>query len=112
MLDRGYQRPLFLAGPQTPSAHLLRKETFLNRWHAARGFIPPNFSVEIYDPQLAPTRVTARLKGLDRSKWPDVLVCENDTLAMGAIDAIRHDFGLQVPADIAVTGFVQTPTTA
>mgnify|MGYP001548485753 CR=1 FL=1 len=37
------------------------------------------------------------------------MVCENDSLAWGAIDAIRHEFGLQVPEDIAVTGFDDVP---
>jgi DNA-binding LacI/PurR family transcriptional regulator len=38
-----------------------------------------------------------------------VLVCENDALAMGAIDAIRNELDLRVPEDIAVTGFDDVP---
>jgi LacI family transcriptional regulator len=32
-------------------------------------------------------------------------MCENDVLATGAMDVIRSEFGLRVPADIAVIGF-------
>lgn len=35
----------------------------------------------------------------------NVLMCENDILAIGALDVIRSEFGLSVPADIAVVGF-------
>ena len=43
---------------------------------------------------------------------PDVIVCENDALAFGAVDAIRHGLGLSVPGDIAVTGFDDIPQAA
>ena len=32
-------------------------------------------------------------------------MCENDILAMGAMDEMRANFRLQVPEDIAVVGF-------
>ncbi len=35
----------------------------------------------------------------------DVLMCENDILAMGAMDEIRARFHLRVPEDIAIVGF-------
>lgn len=101
----GYQRPVFVAGPQTPNAHLLRKETFLQNWQKARRRKAQYTAVEAYDPQLAYQRVAAFLSELPDSRWPDILVCENDALAIGAIDAVRFEFGLSVPEDIAVTGF-------
>ena len=44
-----------------------------------------------------------------RDEMPDILVCENDALAIGAIDVIRHTLGLRIPEDIAVTGFDDVP---
>ncbi len=36
---------------------------------------------------------------------PDAFVCANDTMAIGCIDTLRHDYGVAVPKDIAVVGF-------
>jgi len=35
----------------------------------------------------------------------DALVCANDAMALGAIDAARHTLGLRVPEDLSVVGF-------
>lgn len=112
VIDKGYERPLFLAGPQTISAHLWRKETFLTRWQEAKDSLPAFISVPAYDPQLSYDTVAKYLKSRPESARPDILVCENDALAMGAIDALRYEFGLQVPEDIAVTGFDDVPQAA
>lgn len=109
VISRGYRRPVFVAGPQTRSAHLMRKETFLKQWLKARGERAAFTTVETYDPQIAYHRVTSYLSGLKKTDWPDILVCENDALAMGAMDAVRHEFGLSVPENIAVTGFDDAP---
>ena len=35
----------------------------------------------------------------------DVLMCENDVLAVGAVDVARSAFGLRIPEDLAVVGY-------
>lgn len=112
VIRQGYLRPLFLAGPQTLSAHLMRKETFLTQWHQVTGRPADFISVASYDPKLAYDRVTEHLSRLSATQRPDVLVCENDALAMGAVDAVRYEFGLRTPEDIAVTGFDDVPQAA
>jgi DNA-binding LacI/PurR family transcriptional regulator len=109
VIGKGYQRPLFLAGPQTQSAHLMRKETFLSQWQEARGIVPEYISTASYDPVLAYNLVSDRLRNCVPENRPDIVVCENDALAMGAVDAIRYELGLKVPQDIAVTGFDDVP---
>lgn len=45
---------------------------------------------------------------LKRKPLPDALICSDDSVAIGAINAI-YSHGLQVPDDIAVTGFNNEP---
>ena len=43
------------------------------------------------------------------STRPDTIICANDSMALGVIDACRYDLGLRVPGDVAVTGFDDIP---
>lgn len=36
---------------------------------------------------------------------PDVITCGNDLMAIGCLDAARHDFGIDVPRQLSITGF-------
>ncbi len=36
---------------------------------------------------------------------PQAVLCANDMMACGALDAARHDLGLAVPGDVSVVGF-------
>ncbi|SMY09365.1 LacI family DNA-binding transcriptional regulator [Flavimaricola marinus] len=112
VFSAGYRNPVFIAGPQTQSAHLQRKEVFLSQWERTAGKRPDFLPVGSYDPKMAYDLIAKTFRGLAKSELPDVLVCENDALAMGAIDAIRYELGLQVPGDIAVTGFDDVPQAA
>lgn len=105
VLDRGYQRPLFVAGPQTVSAHLLRKEAMMVRWREARGTLPEVLVAGSYDRDTSYRAVMEHFEQLPRSRYPDVLMCENDAIAMGVMDALRFGVGVRVPDDVAVTGF-------
>ena len=41
----------------------------------------------------------------EKQKLPDAIFGINDTMAMGAMDALRHDLGLRIPQDVMVGGF-------
>lgn len=112
VMRRGYKRPLYLAGPRTVSAHLSRKETFVALWREHTGFTPDDVSVAAYDPNLATEIIDTTLRPMATEDRPDIVVCENDALAIGAIDCIKHRFGLKVPQDIAVIGFDDVPQAA
>jgi DNA-binding LacI/PurR family transcriptional regulator len=40
---------------------------------------------------------------------PDALFCANDLMAIGALDALRHELRLRVPDDVMVAGFDDVP---
>ena len=110
VLSRGYTRPLFLAGPDTESTRLFRKETFLRIWDAERGGqAPPVIHARSYSPADGRDCALAYMQTLAAGQRPDVILCENDVLALGAMDAVRGDLGLLVPQDIAITGFDDIP---
>jgi LacI family transcriptional regulator len=44
-----------------------------------------------------------------RDERPDVIVCSTDMTAIGVLDAVRIDRGLEVPRDVGVAGFGDTP---
>lgn len=110
IIAKGYRRPMFLAGPDTESTRLMRKEAFLRLWAEANPAVTPDV---VHLPRYAQTDgyngLLAYLQAQPKAAWPDVAICENDVLALGAVDAIRHGLGLRVPQDIAVTGFDDIP---
>lgn len=111
LLARGYRRPAFIAGPDTQSAKLHRKDSFAKRWLAATGTRVETQHAASYDFNSAIDTVTRSLAGKSVDARPDVLVCENDILAIGAVDALRYRLGLTL-GDIAVTGFDDIPLSA
>lgn len=112
VIDKGYRRPLYVAGPNTISAHLLRKETFAAIWQDRFGHPPESVAVPRYDPLLSSQLALETLGPRAPGAMPDIVVCENDALALGVIDTIRHRLRLRVPQDIAVMGFDDVPQAA
>ncbi|WCR15335.1 LacI family DNA-binding transcriptional regulator (plasmid) [Paracoccus seriniphilus] len=112
VIERGYRNPLYIAGPPTISAHLLRKETFAAIWQDRFAQTPDSVTVPRYDATLAANIALDTLKARRRDDLPDIIVCENDALALGVIDTLRHCLGLRVPEDVAVIGFDDIPQAA
>ncbi len=49
--------------------------------------------------------VEAARRLFSRSNGPDGVFCVTDLLALGFMDAARHEFGLDIPKDLCVVGF-------
>ena len=101
LVDRGYRKFGYLAGMDT----LDNRE----RFQAFRDVLERNrirFRRENYllgDYTEKSGYQSARLMMLSENV-PEVLVCANDNMAIGAMNALRQE-GLKIPEHIAVTGF-------
>lgn len=40
-----------------------------------------------------------------KKRRPEALICANDLMAIGAMDAARNEFGLSIPHDLSIVGF-------
>jgi len=104
LYDRGYRRPIFFGGPKPTSTALGRRRRYNENW--ARNGIAElqEISAERYDLQAASS--VMREYFLKHPKGThDLILCENDVLAVAAVDVARHEFGIAVPEDIAIVGF-------
>jgi LacI family transcriptional regulator len=100
LLDNGRKSLLFVGDPSTPYDATARYTGFCNA-HSNRGLRPP---------EPARVRLTEESgaafaeKLLKAKKLPDALVCGNDEVALAVMKVLRAA-GIDVPADIAVTGW-------
>jgi LacI family transcriptional regulator len=105
LFSRGYRRPGFMSGAKVLSTALGRREHFASQW-AKRGIgLHIDLDAAVYSAEAGADAMRRYLSATAPEDRVDVLMCENDILAMGAMDAIRSEFHLRVPTDIAVVGF-------
>ena len=101
LVERGYRRFAFLAGLNTTDTQE-RFQAFSNTLEKYRiPFDRKNYLLGDFRERSG--YKAARLLMLSEN-MPQVLVCANDNMAVGAMRAFREK-GISVPQDIAVTGF-------
>ncbi|SCM75814.1 Transcriptional regulator protein [uncultured Pleomorphomonas sp.] len=103
-----YRRPGFMSGPQTLSTALGRQRLFSDFWRNRGVPAIPDIPAADYSIGAGAAAMRAYLAATPADRRLDLLMCENDVLAFGAMDVIRGDFHLRVPEDIAVAGFDNT----
>ena len=102
LVDHGARRPAFIGGLVYSTAREERLGGFLSAVGALGIKVPVRNR-----PACAPDRTVARKVATDllaRDPKIDAIVCLNDVVAFGAIDAVA-DAGLQVGRDVRVIGF-------
>ena len=110
--ERGFRKPGFMSGPVTLSTVLGRRRFFSAFWKE-RGIAEiPELPAHSYDRQAAAGALREYLTRSPAADRIDVLMCENDALAIGAIDIARTEYGLRVPADLAIVGYDDTDLAA
>lgn len=102
LIERGYRRFAYIGGPENTDDNKERYQAFADALET--NHIP--FRRENYfagDFREKSGYRSANIMMLSERK-PEVIVCANDNMAVGAIKAFREN-GLRVPEDVAVTGF-------
>lgn len=109
LLDLGHERVGYIGGHQGTSTNQRRFDGYV-RAHTERGLEVERRLVQ-HGQFTAENgrRQAARL--LVAQRPPTALVCADDLIAMGAMDAVL-DAGLTIPGDVAVVGFDDIPAAA
>jgi DNA-binding LacI/PurR family transcriptional regulator len=97
----GHRRFAYIAGLANSSTNRDRQAGFVAGL-AAHGAPPAAIRFGHYSIQAA-AAATRELMALDER--PDAIFAANDHMAIAVIDTLRHEFGVQVPADISVVGY-------
>lgn len=107
--SKNYRRPGFMPGPQTLSTGLGRGRLFRDYWLEHGVAEVPELQAHRYSTEAGAAAMRAYFGSTPSGQRIDLLMCENDVLAMGAMDVIRGELGLKIPDDIAVVGFDNAP---
>ncbi|EKD98640.1 MAG: hypothetical protein ACD_23C00329G0003 [uncultured bacterium] len=109
---KGYKRPGFMSGAKALSTALGRQKYFGKYWakHGIKAI--PELDAGAYDYRSAESALRKYLLQADAANRIDVLMCENDVLALGAFDVAQREFGLRIPEDIAIVGYDGNDLTA
>ncbi|NLN65568.1 MAG: LacI family transcriptional regulator [Clostridiaceae bacterium] len=102
IVDRGYRRFGFIGGPEKTDDNKERYQAFLDVLN--ENHIPFNSKNYFSGDYREKSGFTAAKIFMLGGELPEVLVCANDNMAIGAIKALSEN-GIRVPEDIAVTGF-------
>jgi LacI family transcriptional regulator len=105
LAERGYKRPGYMSGARALSSSLGRQKYFNHYWLQHGVQTMPVLAAGAYDYHAAERVLRDYLRSTPASDRIDVLMCENDVLAMGAYDVAQRGFGLRIPEDLAIVGY-------
>ncbi len=109
LLSRGHKRLAFVSGKHDTSTNTDRERGFIEQLKVH------GIDKWLYEPGGEYTYEAGRyatLRLMQCENPPDAIFCANDSVAIGAMDAIRFDLGLRVPQDVSVVGFDDIPQAA
>jgi LacI family transcriptional regulator len=107
LLSFGHSRIAFIKGHPNQTASGLRYEGFQAAMTAAGLQVDSGLVQEGYFTYRSGLQATEKL--LDRKRPPTAIFASNDDMAAAAI-SVAHRRGLDVPRDLSVVGFDDTPT--
>lgn len=102
LLHTGHSNMAYVAGTPDATTSIDRGRGFVVRCAEAGITVAQDNMARVFsyeDGYAAAQRLLAAIPDLDG------IFCANDIVAIGAIDGLRHELGLDVPGDISVVGF-------
>ena len=102
LVAAGHRRFGIIAGPSDSAVSLQRVEEAVHRLgRAGVGDVQiVSGEFDYQSGRAAMHDLAARSAGV-----PDAVICANDMMAIGAMDAVRYDLGLRVPDAVSIVGF-------
>lgn len=100
LVDRGHRRLVYVAGPQQTSTNREREAGFIRRLMERDVPLVGRVDTSSYSFQEG-YRAAAEAMAVR----PDAIFFANDVLALGGMDRVRHDLGLEIPDALSVVGF-------
>ncbi|MBL8268177.1 LacI family DNA-binding transcriptional regulator [Steroidobacter sp.] len=104
LLDRGGKRPGYIAGPRDSLSQQQREAGFRSGL-AERGVNDCAWAQADYSYQGG---YAAAREMFAKDSTLDCLFCVNDLVALGAMDALRIEFGKKIPDDVIIAGYDNT----
>jgi len=104
LVGLGHRRLAYVAGKPDTSTNVEREQGFRDRLRE-RGI---DLFARVEGREYSYAAGSAAAAELARLR-PDAVFFANDIMAIGGMDAFRHDCGMRVPDDIAVVGFDDIP---
>lgn len=102
LIDAGHRKLAYVSALRDASTNLERGNGFRRR-AVERGLADPIVIEAGQFSYHAGYEAARSLRGI--ADMPDAAFCANDILAIGFLDGVRRELGLDVPADISIVGF-------
>ena len=104
LLGRGHRRLAYVSGKRDTSTNVERERGFRGRLYELGMELHACVAGEEYS-YASGYRAALELA----RRRPDAVFFANDIMAVGGMDAFRHECGMRVPEDVAVVGFDDIP---
>ena len=104
LVAAGHRRFGIIKGPADSVVSAQRVDEALKRLHNA-GIDDIVLASGTFDYPSGRAALNAMAETTTAAGLPTAILCANDMMACGALDAARHDLHLAVPTDVAIVGF-------